>query len=205
MRWVLLLLLVLPGVASAITNLPLSCKAALEADKRCAEANFQYVPGKAGLLIATPEGVWTEWTALQPSTNIRVCPADIAPGTACPGARVTVPKSAAAADLGQAVTWFVRASWTAPTTWDDGTAMPASEIIGYLIRWVDQETGEQYEQPIGAGVTSQQLTVKGNRLCFQMQTRGKESYSLETEKVCITANARKPGAPANVTVTFGSP
>lgn len=184
-----------------VPNLPLSCSGPLAADGRCPETSYQYVGGKPGLRVATPSGVWELWENLSDTSPVRVCPADITPGTLCAVARVTVPRVQASLASGPAPTHPVRITWVPPTQAVDGTPLPAGEILGYTVSWRLPPNG--VGTPIKVGnVTEYRFAAPPTEICFGVEVEGKSALSDSTPWVCVTPGARKltPLPPSEVRV-----
>lgn len=194
---VFVLLVLIATEIQATPNLPLSCKAALGSDKKCAEANYQYVPGKSGLLIATPSGVWSPWETLSASDDVRVCPRDITPGTACPVNRITVDKSLAAVEIPAPANVRITYRWDAVTLDDKGALLPPGEIVGYQLTWWMHTTPSQMQTINTGNVTSFTLTAPQGVVCAALVAEGKSAVSDSTSNLCLDPVAKviKPASP----------
>lgn len=198
--WLTLLLLASP-VAFSVPNLPLSCGAPLGTDLKCPEASYQYVPGRNGLLIATPSGVWTKWENLNDQSLVRVCPTDMAAGSPCPVARVTVPRVQAASEGSAPATYPVRILWTPPSQAVGNVPLPAGEIVGYSLSWRVPPTSIPTEIKLG-NVTEYLFQAPGSEICFALAAEGKSAFSDASPWVCVTPGQRKlvPLPPSEVRI-----
>lgn len=199
------------GVAYATraeTNLPLSCKTQ---SNPCPVSDYQYVPGRDGLLMITPENTWRPWEAIPANGAVRVCPQDILTGTtSCPVGRVTITKAEAATAVVTPVptdptaTFAVKVTWTPPTKNADGSALADTDIAGYGISW--KRDGDTEYRVVNVGrVTEYTLLVPKAQVCVHLHTIAVGNNSMPTTDICIEPKVSMPGAPANVTVTFGEP
>lgn len=188
-----------PALALSTVNLPLSCAAALAPDGKCLEVAYQYIPGRPGLRIATPFGVWTLWEELSDTSSVRVCPADIPSGTLCPVARITVLKTQANSESPTAHP--VRISWLPPTKTVDETALPAGEIIGYSLSWKVPPTSVATEIKLG-NVTEYLFRAPAAEICFAVAAEGKSAFSDASPWVCVTPGQKKivPMPPSEVRI-----
>lgn len=184
------ILLLVPASASAVPNLPLSCAGPLGGDGKCPEASYQFIPGRNGLRVATPSGVWMLWEELNDQSSVRVCPSDIPSGTLCPVARVTVPKVQASGDTGAPSTYPVKITWVAPTQAVDGAALPAGEIVGYKLSWRVPPTSLPTEISLG-NVTEYSFRAPGSEICFAIAAEGKSAFSDASPWVCVTPGRAK--------------
>lgn len=104
-------------------------------------------------------------------------------------------------------------SWTRPTTYVDGSTMPASAITGYRVVCSITPTGASAPTACttspatlnGGTNTSGTVTVTypaiGARVCFRLVTLAGETESDPSGEACRDLAPVKPGAPTGVTVT----
>lgn len=125
-----LLFLLLALVAShswAAVDLPLTCKVSVPNGGTCATENLACVPGKNGLLTATPSGTWRKWEDIAPVDKIRAWVNDLQPGV-CSGGRHDVAKANAVAEE-QLQATKLDFRWVLPTTLvTGGPIQPANPI-----------------------------------------------------------------------------
>jgi hypothetical protein len=193
--------MLLVSQAFAATNLPLSCKAALTGTA-CAEANYQYVPGKAGLVVATPSSGWRLWEVIAATDDIRACPADITAGTLCAVNRATIKKSAAAVEPVTVPPMTIRVTWIAPTTGlqdEKPVTLQPGDILGYEIAWVPKAGGRGGEFAVPAGQTTYTFTIPAQSVSVSMSVQGKDSWGPSSENVPADPLAPKPVVPGAVT------
>lgn len=188
-------------LAHAATNLPLSCKAAL-VNGVCAETSYQFVPGKAGLTVATPATGWRLWESIGAAEQVRACPADITPGTACTQNRVSIAKSLAAAEAVTVGNMTIRVTWVAPTTGvQDGktVTLQVGDILGYQIAWVPKAGGRGGEIAVPAGATSHTFSIPAQGVSISMSVQGRDSWGPSSESLAADPLAPKPIVPNPVT------
>lgn len=196
--------LLLGSQAFAATNLPLSCKAALTGTA-CAEANYQYVPGKAGLIVATPSSGWRLWEVIAATDQIRACPADITAGTLCNVSRVTIKKSAAATAVEPpppVSTMNIRITWVAPTKGVQGLELVPllpGDILGYEIAWVPKAGGRGGEFAVPAGQTTYTFTIPAQSVNVSMSVQGRDTWGDSSPSILVDPLAPKPVVPGAVT------
>jgi hypothetical protein len=91
----------------------------------------------------------------------------------------------------------VTVSWTAPTAREDGMALPASEIAGYIISYTRDSVSQS---PITTSpLTSAVIAGPVGRYCVTLQTLDTDGLvSDPTTPVCNSKG--KPRKPTNVTV-----
>jgi hypothetical protein len=97
-------------------------------------------------------------------------------------------------------------TWTAPTTYVDGTALPASKISGYKIEWgTTTTTCAAATYPSNTTVPATPLTYTVSNLspgiwCFRAYTNADTGQSAATNPVSKTVVAPLPGPPGSLTV-----
>jgi len=189
-----LLLLAAPIAVHATVNMPLVCPIAVVSGK-CNVASTPVQPGKNGLYVATPEGVWKEWSTLTATSLVRVCPSDVAPGTVCPVSRISVTKAQAAIDS----TWAAVYTWVPPTLDTKGATLPSGEVTGYIFSWRYFVDSTFTDVNLGA-VTSYRLAgLLPKVVCAKLVAKGKSNNSDPTIEWCIDPQAPTtaitPGVP----------
>lgn len=190
------------GTTQAVPNLPLSCNGPLGPDFKCSETSYQYIPGRTGLRVATPSGVWTLWESMTDATLVRVCPQDIQPQSRCTVNRITVPRAQAASDP-VATSVALRIRWTAPTRDTAGAVLPAGEVVGYKLSWKLPPSGLWTDIRLGTVENYVFNGTRGSQICFTIAAEGKAAFSDASNEVCVVPGVTpiKPAVPSELTVT----
>lgn len=196
--------------ARADVNLPAICTSGgTHGSTACDAVKYDYPAPTDLVRIATTQ--YFPWGGMKLTSTVVVCASDVTRGaTSCPQT-IGKLRSELPAEAPVTGTFAVTVRWDAPTQWADGTAMPDSEVIGYRVQWFADSGGAASEITLPASARSHALTLPSRRMCIVLHTQGKVEWSDPTESLCIDPKPAqptmptKPGAPANVTVTFGSP
>lgn len=191
------------STAYAEVNLPLVCAGTI-VNSKCSVTTLNIDYGADGKYVATPSGVWTLWDNLDATDQVRVCPSDLPAPSICTVARVTVLKSEAATAY-TGPTFGVTYSWQAPTKMSDETPLDPTTIVGYQINWWTAAAPDNLHRAATGNVTTFSLALPAEQVCATLQTISATANSDPTAQVCIAPRPKTPGAPSNVTVTFGSP
>jgi hypothetical protein len=207
MKCVLYLAAVFAVVASAQVfaevNLPLVCAGTIASGK-CSVTTLNVDYGADGKYVATPSGVWTLWEDLDATDQVRVCPSDLPAPSVCPVARATVLKSEAATAY-TGPKFNVTYTWQAPTKMSDESPLDPASIVGYQINWWTATAPDNVHRAATGNVTTYSIALPAEQVCATLQTISSTANSDPTPQVCIAPKPKTPGAPSNVTVTFGSP
>lgn len=194
--------------ARADVNLPAICTSGgSHGSTACDAVKYDYPAPTDLVKIATAQ--YFPWAGMKLTSTVIVCGSDVARGaTSCP--QVAYVLRSALPDGPPSTpptgTFVVRAAWQAPTVWaDDGSPMPESEIVGYVLTWKPEAGGAGGEIKLPPSALGHTLTLPAVKVCLSIITEGKLAFSDATLPVCIEPKARKPGMPASVTVTFGTP
>ncbi len=110
-----------------------------------------------------------------------------------------------------AATGIATISFTRPTTYSDGSALPASAITGYAVDCQFTPTGGAAApctltgSPFAGSVQSGNVTITyppvGGSACFSLRTLVGSLSSVASAASCKTFDAVTPSPPTNVVVT----
>lgn len=103
-------------------------------------------------------------------------------------------------------------AWTRPTTYTDGSALPASAISRYDVLCTFTPTGgtasactlnpSTFAGTASSGSLALTYPATGGRACFRLTVSTATGVSDPSNEACVDFAAAKPSAPANLTVTI---
>jgi hypothetical protein len=198
------LMMALPSFrASAATGLPAVCvDQTLEGKADCPGISYRYDYATDQTLVKSG-ALWQKLASV--TGTVLACGSDVVPGTlVCPTPRVLLTKSALAAPSGVARTFLVTFSWRAPTSDAEGKPLATDAVTGYELHWWRFASASQITTVPVQGL-SVALTAPAERVCGYIQALAGIARSVASQSVCIEPKSATPGAPAQVTVTFGAP
>lgn len=88
-------------------------------------------------------------------------------------------------------------TWTAPTTREDGTALPSAEIAGYRLSWTVRGVAQPDQVVTGTSYALDTGSLAG-RTCVVLRTV--DTDGLESEPTPAACRNAKPNAPTELRI-----